>query len=105
MSGILKSFLTAALLLTLVSCNQPPNRGAAEEIAVENLTDLLYSSMQSIVSLNELVTQLTQRVAELTISFADTKTNVKMAREDIEDLKIKVSANANLSERIDGLKD
>ena len=46
-----------------------------DNISVENLSDILYSSMQKIVSLyNELVTTLTRKIAELTISFnfADT---------------------------------
>ena len=35
--------------------------------------------MQSIVSLNALVTQLTEKISELTISFADTKADVRLA--------------------------
>jgi hypothetical protein len=62
---------------------------------VEDLKDLLYTSMHNIVSLNELVTDLTHSVSSLTLSFA--KTNAEMELKtaalirEIEDLKRQMS--------------
>ena len=69
---------------------------------MENLSDLLYSSMQSIVSLNALVTQLTEKISELTISFADTKADVKKAKEDIDDLKNRDTAKITQVQVVSG---
>ena len=59
-----------------------------------DLKDLLHSSMQSIVLLDDLVTKLTEKVADLTISFADTKADMRNLKtsveEEIADLKTSV---------------
>ena len=47
--------------------------------------------MHNIVSLNDLVTELTQRIAHLTLSLVDTKTETKMLKTDTEDLKKEMS--------------
>jgi hypothetical protein len=39
-----------------------------KEVATEDLKDLLYVSMRNIVSLNDLVTELSEKIAHLTIS-------------------------------------
>ena len=72
-----------------------------DNVTVETLTDLLYSSMQSIESLNEHVTELTQKIAELTKGLADTKADVKMTREDVIDLKNRDLAK--MTQRMDEL--
>ena len=43
---------------------------------MEDLKDLLHTSMQNIVSLNDLVTTLTQKVADLTLSFTEREKTV-----------------------------
>ena len=49
-----------------------------------DLKDLLHSSMQSIVLLDDLVTKLTGKVADLTISFADTKADMRNLKTSVE---------------------
>ena len=52
---------------------------------VADLKDLLHSSIQSIILLNDLVTKLTGNVADLTISFADTKADMRNLKTTIEE--------------------
>ena len=52
---------------------------------VADLKDLLHSSMQSIVLLDDLVTKLTGKVADLTISFADTKADMRNLKTSVEE--------------------
>ena len=56
-----------------------------DEDDVADLKDLLHSSMQSIILLNDLVTKLTGKVADLTISFADTKADMRNLKTTIEE--------------------
>ena len=48
---------------------------------VEDLKDLLHTSLQSLVSLNDLVTTLTNKVADLTLSLAETRAD--LARREV----------------------
>ena len=63
--------------------------------AVSDLQDLLNTSMMNIVSLNDLVTELTQRIAQLTLSQADlqaeSERTIKELQKEIEELKTSVS--------------
>ena len=58
---------------------------------MDDLKDLIFTSMHNIVSLNDLVTEFTQRIAHLTLSLVDTKTETKMVKTDTEDLKKEMS--------------
>ena len=82
----------------------------SKEIATEDLKDLLFTSMQSIISLNDLLTGLSKQMAELTISSAQTTakmeisaaetsiTTASLSRE-LEDLKKKISSmNENITD-------
>ncbi|XP_063683830.1 uncharacterized protein LOC134818271 isoform X1 [Bolinopsis microptera] len=48
--------------------------------AAEDLKDLLYSSMHNIVSLNDLVTELSEKIAKLTISSAENTAEMKLSK-------------------------
>jgi len=83
------------LLASVSSTNTQPNsHDNINEDDVADLKDLLHSSMQSIVLLDDLVTKLTGKVADLTISFADTKADMRNLKtsvgEDMADLKTSV---------------
>jgi hypothetical protein len=58
---------------------------------VEDLKDLLHTSLHSIVTLNDLVTSLTQKVADLTLSTAEMKVKIERRErevdQDISDLR------------------
>ena len=62
---------------------------------VDELKDLLFTSMQSMVSLNKLVTELTEDVSRLTLSLAhlkeDTTASHKVTSEKIGNLEKKIS--------------
>ena len=55
-----------------------------KEEDVEDLKDLLHSSMQNIVSLNYLVTTLTHKVADLTLSFAESKAALEQRQRTVD---------------------
>ena len=55
-----------------------------EERIVDDLTDLLFTSMQSMVSLNKLVTELTEDVSRLTLSLAHLKEDTAAFRTELE---------------------
>ena len=44
---------------------------------MDNLKDLLYTSLQNVVALNDLATTLTLRVADLTLSLAQTRADIQ----------------------------
>ncbi|XP_063690805.1 uncharacterized protein LOC134823312 [Bolinopsis microptera] len=81
-----------------------------KEIATEDLKDLLFTSMQSIISLNDLVTGLSKQMAELTISSAQTTAKMEISTaetsiataslsRELEDLKKKISTmNENFTD-------
>jgi len=54
---------------------------------VEDLKDLLHTSLHSIVTLNDLVTSLTQKVADLTLSTAEMRVKIER-RERVVDQEI-----------------
>ena len=59
----------------------------------ENLKDLLFTSLQSVVSLNDLVTTLTVRVADLTLSLAQTKADVQRRETEVDELVAQTRAS------------
>ncbi|XP_063692113.1 uncharacterized protein LOC134824260 [Bolinopsis microptera] len=73
------------LLASVSSTNNSPRNNIIDEDDVADLKDLLHSSMQSIILLNDLVTKLTEKVADLTISFADTKADMRNLKTTVEE--------------------
>ena len=53
---------------------------------MDNLKDLLYTSLQSVVALNDLVTTLTLRVADLTLSLAQAKADIQSRETEVNKL-------------------
>ncbi|XP_063680224.1 uncharacterized protein LOC134815602 [Bolinopsis microptera] len=73
------------LLASVSSTNNSPRNNIIDEDDVADLKDLLHSSMQSIILLNDLVTKLTENVSDLTISFADTKADMRNLKTTVEE--------------------
>jgi len=73
-----------------------------DEDDVADLKDLLHSSMQSIILLNDLVTKLTGKVADLTISFADTKADMRNLKTTIEEKR--ANLKTSIEEKVTNLK-
>jgi len=76
--------LCLAVVLGTVASSSPENEQEVKEVATEDLKDLLYVSMRNIVSLNDLVTELSEKIAHLTISSASISADVKMMKADSE---------------------
>ncbi|XP_063688944.1 thrombospondin-1-like [Bolinopsis microptera] len=70
----------------------------SKEIATEDLKDLLFTSMQSIISLNDLVTGLSKQMAELTILSAQTTAKMEISTTETS------IATASLSRELENLK-
>lgn len=94
-------FLVFTTIATNVRCQDarpPPN----QELAVEDLKDLLLTSIQQTVSLNELVTQLTQKIVNTMLSVSEITTKVekieKSLNQEIEGIK------AGMEEEVQALK-
>ncbi|XP_063679874.1 uncharacterized protein LOC134815290 [Bolinopsis microptera] len=73
------------LLASASSTNNSPRNNIIDEDNAADLKDLLHSSMQSIILLNDLVTKLTEKVVDLTISFADTKADMRNLKTTVEE--------------------
>jgi len=63
----------------------------AEETKDGKFEDLIYTSMKSIVSLDELVTELSVQVAKLTTSLAELKVDVEKMRKDLKHTDTKLA--------------
>jgi len=63
----------------------------AEETRDGKFEDLIYTSMKSIVSLDELVTELSVQVARLTTSLAELKGDVQKMQKDLEHTETKMA--------------
>ena len=66
---------------------------------VDDLKELLFTSMQSIVSLNKLVTELTEDVSRLTLSLAHLRDETTTSRTKLE------KSIADVTSNVDALKD
>jgi len=64
----------------------------AEATQDEKYEDLIYTSMKSIVSLDELVTELAVQVAKLTTSLSVIQVHGEQTRKDLEHTKTKIAA-------------
>jgi len=63
----------------------------AEETKDGKFEDLIYTSMKSIVSLDELVTELSVQVAKLTTSLAELKVDVQKMQKDLKHTETKMA--------------
>jgi len=63
----------------------------AEETRDGKFEDLIYTSMKSIVSLDELVTELSVQVAKLTTSLAELKVDVQKMHKDLKHTETKMA--------------
>jgi len=82
--------MVSLLSLILVFIVGSKNYNAEE--ANEKCEDLLYKSMQSIVSLNQLVTELSVQVATLTTSLSVLSVNGDKTQKDLENTQTKIAA-------------
>ena len=69
---------------------------------MDNLKDLLYTSLQSVIALNDLVTTLTLRVADLTLSLAQTRADIQSRETEVD--KLVADTRAGLEEEIAAVK-
>jgi len=65
----------------------------------EKYEDLIYTSMKSIISLNELVTELSVQVSRLTTSLSVTKDDGKKTQKELEHTKTKIADVENYGMR------
>ena len=68
----------------------------------EDLKDLLHTSMINIVSLNDLVTELTEKISHLTLSQSETQAEARKRQLDMEDLQRELS---QVKEELETLKE
>ncbi|XP_063693637.1 coadhesin-like [Bolinopsis microptera] len=73
--------------MTLTATTTPNEEERADISAIDDLKDLLYTSTHNIISLNDLVTKLTEKIVLLTLSAEDTRTEIKTTQSEIKDLK------------------
>ena len=77
--AILKSMVLSMVVVLVAS----KKATTADPVEVKNLKDLLLTSMQSIVSLNELVTDLADKMARYTTSMSETRAYVKQLKTSV----------------------
>ena len=73
----------------------PIQEGAEYELGVDDLKDLLYTSMQNILTLNKFMTDITEQIGRLTISFAEDKAEMTLLQVTIA----RISEKLELLER------
>jgi len=81
-----------ANLLSLILIFIVGSKNYRAEETNEKCEDLLYTSMQGIVSLNQLVTQLSVQVAILTTSLSVLQVNGEKTQRDLENAESKIAA-------------
>ena len=78
------------LMVISVAILLASSKKGGPEVSVEELRELLVSSMQTTISLTALVEQQTKRISEITNFVDEAKEEIDEAKEEIKDLKIKI---------------
>lgn len=99
------SLLVVVICATLIVDLKATSEGEATGEITQDLKDLLHTSMINIVSLNDLVTELTQRVSKLTLLQTDLHTEIKDLKILFKETDAKLRQGANNTQlRVEELK-
>ena len=96
----LKLMVFSAVAMLLAS-----SKKGGPTVSVEELRELLVSSMETTISLTALVEQQSKRISEITNFVDEAKKEMDEAKEEIKDLKIKIENLGQKDEEQTGIEE